>query len=413
MHGAPQAGKTSVKVVLEGKPPQRKQNSTGIIESPVRLISTSRFISNSQEAVLDEVNNDKLIKMIATQIHPNFESWESNEGLHAKIQDKEANNVNPTFKNSAIILNDKANMTLQSHDMSTVKEKETSSIIVTPTSSKIPNMTLQSHDMSAKQKETSAIIVTPTSSKLPNMTQQSHDMSAKQKETSAIIVTPTSSKLPNMTQQSHDMSTAKQKDKSAVTQTSSSSQTSSNAAIPQESKLQSEAYDIPNIYKELDNIAIDSTDLFNLHWIHIVDSGGQPQFTDVVPLMYQSATLHIVVIRLDKTLHEKLEVKYVVNDKNEYKFPEYLSLSSLQMIERTCEFAKSKQAWVMIVGTYLDHESSEEPLEEKNKQLKKLLKKYYDVIILAHDQNIIFPMNAITDDMEERAKYRHDLHFDT
>ena len=38
-----------------------------------------------------------------------------------------------------------------------------------------------------------------------------------------------------------------------------------------------------------------SNDLFNLDWIHFVDSGGQPQFTDVLPLLFRSEALYIVV----------------------------------------------------------------------------------------------------------------------
>ena len=75
--------------------------------------------------------------------------------------------------------------------------------------------------------------------------------------------------------------------------------------------------------------------------------------------MYQSASLHIVVIRLDKTLKEKTKVEYMEDGENKYRFSENLSLSSLQIIERTCQLATSdpeRPQWVMIVATRLDQE---------------------------------------------------------
>ena len=38
--------------------------------------------------------------------------------------------------------------------------------------------------------------------------------------------------------------------------------------------------------------------IYNSSWHHIVDSGGQPQFMDILPLVYQSPSLNVVVIRL-------------------------------------------------------------------------------------------------------------------
>ena len=39
-----------------------------------------------------------------------------------------------------------------------------------------------------------------------------------------------------------------------------------------------------------------SSKMFNSHWHHYVDSGGQPQFLDVLPLLYRSPSHFIVVM---------------------------------------------------------------------------------------------------------------------
>ena len=84
-----------------------------------------------------------------------------------------------------------------------------------------------------------------------------------------------------------------------------------------------------------------SSDLFNIAWFYIMDSGGQPQFTDVLPLMFPKVSLHLVVIRLDEKLDDKPMVRYLVAGENKYKLPENLALSNLQMIQRTCELAEA------------------------------------------------------------------------
>ena len=50
-----------------------------------------------------------------------------------------------------------------------------------------------------------------------------------------------------------------------------------------------------------------SSDLFKIAWFHIMDSGGQPQFTDVLPLMFPKVSLHLVVIHLAEIEHSQSE----------------------------------------------------------------------------------------------------------
>ena len=323
MHGAPQAGKNSVKLVLEGKPPQSKLNSTGIMENPVRLIATSRHIATgtkANETVIETVNEQKIIEMIAAYVRQL-----KYEVSHAKHHDSQNESANSSSETSAHHL---VNM-------------------------------VQSH---AKE----------------------HDNEATN------IVTPPSTTSP--------------KEDEVITDDTGESEDSTS-----QTEMASATLDVLN---ELDGITTHSTDLFDVHWIHIVDSGGQPQFSDVIRLMYQSASLHIVVIRLDKTLKERTKVEYMEDGKNKYMFSEILSLSSLQMIERTCQLANSDPKcpqWVMIVGTRLDQELLKESLEEKNKQLENVFQKYKKTIIRASDESIIFAMNAVTDKLDEHEKYKHDL----
>ena len=152
-----------------------------------------------------------------------------------------------------------------------------------------------------------------------------------------------------------------------------------------------------------------SSNIFDMHWFHIIDSGGQPQFQDVLPLLFHAQSLHIVVIRLNERLDEKPKFCYIHEGKEVKCLPAHLTLmiTNFQIIERTCQLAQassSKQPpWVMVVGTHLDLiKSCDETLEEKNQQLKVLQDKYGDVIITKSDEEIIFSVNAMVKDGAQR-----------
>ena len=153
--------------------------------------------------------------------------------------------------------------------------------------------------------------------------------------------------------------------------------------------------------------------LFNDRWFHIVDSGGQPQFSDVLPLMFPKVSLHMVVIRLDKKLDDKPKSCYLVAGEGKRELPESLSLSYLQMIERTCELAqaaatknqKDDPPRVVVVATRLDCVCPEESLEEKNCRLQEVFKRYKYIIVRKSSNEVIFAMNAMVPEGEVRNEY--------
>ena len=171
--------------------------------------------------------------------------------------------------------------------------------------------------------------------------------------------------------------------------------------------------DVLRAIAKLKKDGISSSDLFKIAWFHIMDSGGQPQFTDVLPLMFPIVSLHLVVIRLDEKLDDKPMVRYLVAGENKYKLPENLALSNLQMIQRTCELAEATRIstegkvcpWVMVIATHLDCESSEESLKEKNRRLQDLADKYNCILTPKSKDEVIFAMNAMAPEGQERGEY--------
>ena len=160
-----------------------------------------------------------------------------------------------------------------------------------------------------------------------------------------------------------------------------------------------------------------STELFDVDWLYLIDSGGQPQFLDVLPLLFRNESLHIVVIRLTEGLDDKPKVRFYDKGKDVYTLPDHLTLSNREFIERACQMAEAQATSgksvpkVMVVGTHKDKLgiNSEAKLKEINKELTKVHQKYSRVLIRKSSDEVIFAVNAMAPDGEERQQYTEEL----
>ena len=151
-----------------------------------------------------------------------------------------------------------------------------------------------------------------------------------------------------------------------------------------------------------------SNDLFNLDWIHFVDSGGQPQFTDVLSLLFRSEALYIVVVRLDQNFNEiQKNCHYKMGEL--ITLPDHLSLTSKELVERTCQIAEAQSTKdlpkkVIVIGTRLD-KVNPNVVKQFDTELTTLHSKYESVLV-PRDINsgkIIFALNAMAEGSEREA----------
>ena len=174
---------------------------------------------------------------------------------------------------------------------------------------------------------------------------------------------------------------------------------------------------IRSIKEELDKQVEPSSEIFDLDWMYLTDSGGQPQFLDVLPLLYRKESLHIVVTRLNEGLDDKPKVRFYDKGKDVYTLPDQLTLSNREIIERTCQIAEAKAASgkcvpsVMVVGTYKDKLRifGKARLREINQELAKVHERYSHVLIRKSEDEVIFAMNAMAPVGKERQKYTEEL----
>ena len=146
-----------------------------------------------------------------------------------------------------------------------------------------------------------------------------------------------------------------------------------------------------------------------LQWIHFIDSGGQPQFHEVLPAFIRNTTATIFVMKLSEGLDEHPMIEYF--DKNGElcgkSYPHALSNEQmLQCCVRTIHSRPStgegKHSKTLVVGTHRDLESAcSETRVQKNRKLVNLLMPILqDELVLysprLQDTEVIFPINTQT-----------------
>ena len=141
-------------------------------------------------------------------------------------------------------------------------------------------------------------------------------------------------------------------------------------------------------------------------WVYFVDSGGQPQFHEILPVFLKGASICIYVQKLSERLDEYPLVEYYDN-KSQLVGKPYRSTYTNEQIFQHCtrtmhshrsKAGKGKAPKILILGTHadLEHDCSE-TREAKNQKLLEVLQPSFrdDIIYYGQDQKqVIFPLNA-------------------
>ena len=149
-------------------------------------------------------------------------------------------------------------------------------------------------------------------------------------------------------------------------------------------------------------------------WIHVLDSGGQPQFADVSRAFLRGNCLNVIVTKLNEFLSDKPKFLYSVDGQVVHQ-PSSLQMTNLQLIEYYVRSIASAKHTVVkgfdkidfkplfcIVGTNYDRTyglttlfNVLEPLHEKNSQLLSALKEFRDHFIFYNESEdeLIFPVD--------------------
>ena len=146
-----------------------------------------------------------------------------------------------------------------------------------------------------------------------------------------------------------------------------------------------------------------------VHSVHFIDSGGQPQYLDMAPPFLHGLSMILAVSRLNERLSDTPNVEYCSPDLM-YDLGNF-DVSNEEMIVRAAQltlFHKPQLAFPFVsspptepvcavVGTFLDKEHEiNETRSEKNVRLETLLKPFANKLIRRSNGEIIFPIDGTT-----------------
>ena len=141
--------------------------------------------------------------------------------------------------------------------------------------------------------------------------------------------------------------------------------------------------------------------------ILLIDSGGQPQFHEILPVFLRRMSLYVFVFKLSEELDSKSAVVYYDVNGEPLGTPYQSAHTNLQLLQhclRTLHTHRSsnkkeRSSRIMIVGTHRDKEEEcpTETRDQKNRKLKELLLPVFKNEVVYYDlctEELIFPMNA-------------------
>ena len=165
----------------------------------------------------------------------------------------------------------------------------------------------------------------------------------------------------------------------------------------------SELFDVSDVAEQMIPL-IDKTKtaaVLDIDWVYFIDSGGQPQFHQILPAFMQNTNLNIVVLRLCDKLSDHPTVQYYENGDCISSSPSLLSNTEIiQGCARATQTTDQEgQSKLLIVGTHrdLEHQCVGETKDDKDRLLLQLLTpslKNHLLYSSRSGDNVIFPLNA-------------------
>ncbi|KAL5506820.1 hypothetical protein EMCRGX_G008564 [Ephydatia muelleri] len=155
------------------------------------------------------------------------------------------------------------------------------------------------------------------------------------------------------------------------------------------------------------NHSSDKKKMFGVKWIHFIDSGGQLQYHDILPLFVQKPAVAIFVLNLSEELSHQPTIEYYGADGKPVSRPYRSSLSHKQILQHCLGAMCSQDARPLIitVGTHRDAaDRCSESIEEKSQKLKALLDAGSFRIVYNGEEleEVIFAVNGKTPRDEDR-----------
>ena len=152
-----------------------------------------------------------------------------------------------------------------------------------------------------------------------------------------------------------------------------------------------------------------------IDFLYFLDSGGQPQFHELLPSFVPNLSTILFVLKLSEKLSQHpiiefyKEGKSVCSYQSPYSHEQILKhcIRALQPENRSTEGGSFNSPHIAVVGTHRDLESlcEGETREEKNQKLLDLLRSRFGDSLIFYDQlkELIYPINAKSPSQDDKA----------
>ena len=142
--------------------------------------------------------------------------------------------------------------------------------------------------------------------------------------------------------------------------------------------------------------------LYKLRWNRLTDSGGQPQFLEVLLIFLHHISLGIVVIKLNERLDAFPMIEFYNHDGNLVGTPYKSCYSQEQVIRHfmralISQSGKGMDIKFLFIGTHRDRieESKDESIQDNNEKIKEIITLFnMNSNVIYKECNPIFAINA-------------------
>ena len=155
--------------------------------------------------------------------------------------------------------------------------------------------------------------------------------------------------------------------------------------------------------------------LLEVDWVHLIDSGGQPQFHEILPAFVRNASAAVFVSKLNEQLRQRPTVEYYGKDGQKcgssysslLTHEQILRHSFRAMQSRLCTSSTGRSPKVFVVGTHKDREGEcEETRAQKNERLLNMLRPVFQdnlaIYRKSEPDELMYPVDAKHPGEEDR-----------
>ena len=153
--------------------------------------------------------------------------------------------------------------------------------------------------------------------------------------------------------------------------------------------------------------------------LYMSDTGGQPEFQELLPVLVSGPALFFLVFRLDKDLYRKYTIEYLHPTTGESVVPFEGSFSMAEMIlqslasvasTRMQSFVEDQTPKIVFVGTHKDQLKSQEEILKVDKELQRIVKTTEafreGMVVFASESQLLHAVDNTSEDDADFCKVR-------